>query len=641
VTHPAYRVYVSSTGNAFMTEIAEMVTGAIEASGREATLWRSGLPKYRPGVINLVVAPHEYFTLMKDVNERDIVRAAAQCVTIGVEQPGTAWFELGARYASIGPLAIDINPRGVGELRRRGLEVYRLAPGYYPGWDLWGGKSGTTRDRDVVFLGSLTDRRAQFLGESASVLTEWECDLRLFSGHQPVRQATPHFVLGRDKHALLASSRVLLNVHQGERDYFEWIRVLEAMTNGCVVVTESSGGYSPLVPDRHFIQGPLENLAGQLDAILRDEDLRTDIANTAYEFIQRSMDFTEGVDQLLSVIERRHHRDGFHTWRIPPPSSLDDSLRKDGPRPEFGPIGFAPSAEEIEYSAVEQIGAQVKLAVKDLMLAEVAEARSLESLISYLHHGSSEYARIRDTPAHSGATPEISVVITYYNYAEFIAEAVESVIASDGVEVELIVVDNHSNPDDRKVVEDLVESYSWFPIRLITTAVNRGPSGARNLGAKHARGEFIFLLDADNTVLPKGLPLLHGALTESGAAFAYGLLECFGAEGSVLSALPWDVDLLLKANYIDTMSLIRRSVWEELGGYDPQVDLMGGWDDYEFWLHLASAGYWGHLVTQFVGRYREHGTSWLSVANLNTNQFLEYLRTKHHQLPWPTEEQLP
>jgi hypothetical protein len=136
VSHPAYQVYVSPVGNVFMTEIAEMVVHSIEESGREVSLLRHGLPKSEPGIINLVVAPHEYFTLITGFTEAAIVRAAAQCITLGVEQPGTQWFELGARYASFGPLAIDINRRGASELRRRGLEVYRLAPGYYSGWDL-------------------------------------------------------------------------------------------------------------------------------------------------------------------------------------------------------------------------------------------------------------------------------------------------------------------------------------------------------------------------------------------------------------------------------------------------------------------------------------------------------------------------
>jgi len=614
-----------------MAEIAEMVVRSIEETGREAALQRNGLPQFEAGTINLVVAPHEYFTLMPEVSEAEVVRAAAQCITVGVEQPGTPWFEWGARYASYGPLAIDINRTGADELRRRGLEVYRLAPGYYPGWDLWAGNESASRPCDVVFLGSLAERRMEFLASSATILTQWECDLRFFSGHEPVRRATTHFVLGREKYELLSSSRVLLNVHQGDRDYFEWIRVLEAMTNGCVVVTENSAGYGPLVPGEHFVQGPLENLAGQVDAVLRDEDFRCEMAQNSYQFLRKHLNFVDGVEQLLQAIEQRHRRASFHTWRKPAELTIDEQLvRKEGRRQAFHVPADSP-APSVETT----LRSQLKKAVKDLMLSEIAEARSLEAVVSSLAHGTPDHYTVTDTPAHSDCMPEVSVILTHYNYGRFVAEAVESVIACEGVKTELVLVDDHSDPAARHLLVDLMETYKWFPIRLVSSSANRGPSPARNLGAGNARGEYLFLLDADNLVCPKGLRLLRDALVDSEASFAYGLIEQFGAELSVRSAVPWDIDYLLKAPYIDAMALVRRRVWDELGGYDPQADLMGGWDDYDFWLSMASAGNWGEFVPQFVGRYRTHEMSWQSVVNLDTDRVLDYLRTKHRHLPWP------
>jgi GT2 family glycosyltransferase len=636
MSRPAYKVYVSSVGNIFMTEIAEMVSNSIEATGREVELLRQGLPKHEPGVINLVVSPHEYFTLLTGVSEDDIVRAATNSVTLGVEQPGTPWFELGARYASFGPMAIDINRRGVGELRRRGLEVYRLAPGYYEPWDVWSGDETTQRSKDVVFLGSITPRRSEFLARSASILTQWECDLRLFSGRQPILGASSHFVIGREKYEFLKSSRVLLNVHQGERDYFEWIRVLEAIANGCVVVAEHSGGYAPLVPSRHFVQAPLETLAGQLDGLLRDEETRGQIAQDAYEFIRKRLDFVEGVDQLLEVVERRHGRAAHHTWRDRPSSSLDASLRVAGRRhPPKLPV---PNLGDNAASNSAQVATRMNTSVKELMLSEIAEARSLEALISSLAHGAPDHATVLETSACLGLTPQVSVVLTHYNYASFVGEAVESVIASEGVLTELVIVDDHSEASAWQALVELTEKYDWFPIRLVRSSANHGPSQARNLGARHARGEFLFLLDADNLVFPKGLRLLYEALVVSDAAFAYGLIERFGVDTELMSAIPWDVDLLVEGNYIDTMALVRHRVWDELGGFDPRSDLMGGWDDYDFWLTMASEGHWGRLVPQLVGRYRAHETSWQSVVNLDTDSVFEYLRNKHRHLPWPTQE---
>ena len=638
VGRASYQVYVSAGGNVFMTEIAEMLVHAIDESGRETRLVHHGLPQLHAGTINLVVAPHEYFTLVEGVTEPEVVRAARHCVTVGVEQPGTPWFEWGARYASYGPFAIDVNRTGVAELRRRGLEAYRLAPGYFSGWDVWGGDAARERGRDVVALASITERRAQFLARSASVLAQWECDLRLFYGHQPVRRSAPNFLVGRDKHEFLSDSRVLLNVHQGERDYFEWIRVLEAMSNGCVVVSETSAGHAPLVPGQHFVQAPLENLMGHVDSMLRDEDRRAEMASDAYEHIRKHLNFTDEVDRLLLAVEKRHGRDRFHTWVMDEAPAVDAAMRKEGRRRPL--VGSGPARVPAAGSAEPASPAdRTRLMIKELMLSEIAEARTLESLICTLSHGTPEHVVVTDTPAYADCTPEVTVLITHYNYPAYVNEAVESVVAAaDGVQVDLVLVDDHSDPGARAGLDELMESFHWFPIRLIASSANRGPSGARNLGAGHARGDYLFLLDADNSVYPKGLRLLHRALVESEADFAYGLIEEFGNGLQVRSAVPWDVEFLLQAPYVDAMAMIRRSTWEALGGYDPQADLMGGWDDYEFWLHMAATGGTGVFVPQFVARYRAHGASWQSVVNLDTKRITQYLRTKHAGLPWPATE---
>ena len=111
---------MSALGNVFMTEIAEALTDAIAQCGRDVELYRHGLPTRTPGTVNLVVAPHEYFTLYEGATRALWSRPRAESVCVGSEQPGTYWFEYGARYTSYGPLAIDINRRGVTELRRRG-----------------------------------------------------------------------------------------------------------------------------------------------------------------------------------------------------------------------------------------------------------------------------------------------------------------------------------------------------------------------------------------------------------------------------------------------------------------------------------------------------------------------------------------
>jgi GT2 family glycosyltransferase len=437
-----------------------------------------------------------------------------------------------------------------------------------------------------------------------------------------------------------------LNVHQGERDYFEWIRVIEAVSNGCLVVTERSGGYAPLVPGRHFLQAPASALAAQVDAILRDEALRAELAHSAYEFVRKNMDWLDNVDRLLTLVERR-----LSPWTAPidpavpaawatPPSAAHrhPGRRAPLPPPSAPPVPAVKSQVSALFDQAESHEKQGRRMIKDILLAEVNDSRLIEATIAALEHGSQEFAQVSDTPAYLRATPEVSVVLTHYNYSAFVREAIESVVASTGVRLELVVVDNHSDAPELEHLRSVIAEYEWFPIRLVANAADQGPSASRNIGAGHARASFLLLLDADNMLFPTGARLLHAALVQSDAAFAYGLIEKFGQDTGLLSATPWDVEQLVHSNYIDTMALIRREVWDEFGGFDPQVAAMGGYDDYAFWLQLAAAGYRGELVPSFIGRYRVHGTSLQSLLNLNTKEFMQFYRDRHPSLPWPALE---
>jgi hypothetical protein len=629
---PSYKVFVSPVGNVFMAEIASMLADSIEATGREVERCADELPEAESAVINLVVAPHEFFMLRDRAPESDLVRAASQSICVGVEQPGTPWFEEGVRYASYGPMVLDINKRGVRELRRRGLEAHHLQLGYHQGWDAWDGQTDKDRSVDAVFLGAKTPRRSKFLAHSAQVLSEWNCDIRLFEPDRPVQTGSGHFAAGRDKYRFLADSRVLLNVHQGDRDYFEWVRVIEAISNGCLVVTESSGGYAPLVPTEHFVHGPYDSLIGRLDAFLRDEDLRTETAQRAYDFIRKSLVFVDIIDQALEALERHA---GFGTARAGLPHSvltLPAAVQRKGPR---RPVrGLADASRRGAHSATLDGERRMRSMIQHLLLAEIDNIRSIEAVMSAVDHGVRVRVDTFDTPAYASADPEVSVVIPLFNYGSFIRQTIESVVASEGVAVELVVVDDHSTDDSVHNVRQAFVDFEDFPIRLVTQSANQGLSTTRNLGFEQARAEYVFLLDADNAVFPRGIRRLASALEESDAAFSYGIIEMFGETSDLVSCLPWDVRRLTLDNYIDAMALIRKSVWAMLGGFDSQTDRMGGWEDYDFWLHVAAEGQRGQLVTQFVGRYRSHGESMLSTVNLETGALTDFLRRKYPALPW-------
>lgn len=96
--------------------------------------------------------------------------------------------------------------------------------------------------------------------------------------------------------------------------------------------------------------------------------------------------------------------------------------------------------------------------------------------------------------------PLVSVVIPVYNVEKYIAAAIDSVLAQDHKNFELILV-NDASPDSSI---DIAKSYTDPRIKIISQ-LNRGLAGARNTGINAATGKYVALLDADDLWHPEKL----------------------------------------------------------------------------------------------------------------------------------------
>ena len=92
----------------------------------------------------------------------------------------------------------------------------------------------------------------------------------------------------------------------------------------------------------------------------------------------------------------------------------------------------------------------------------------------------------------------ISVVIPTFNRAQWLAACLQSVVSQTRQAAEVIVVDDGSNDDSKSVIDS-------FPMVKYIKQENRGPSAARNAGAKLARGNWLAFLDSDDRWLPDKL----------------------------------------------------------------------------------------------------------------------------------------
>ena len=198
------------------------------------------------------------------------------------------------------PLALDINAHGVEALRSQQVPAERLVLG---GVRVDGGPARRARPRRAV-----PRRRhataSRLLAALAPLLQDRRTDLRLFRFTAPVRTGAPGLVFGNDKYRLLASAKLLVNIHRDDRrpGYFEWARMVEAMANGCVVVTEPCAGAAPLRPGEHFVE--TDDLAATVADLLDDPPRRAEIAAAAADAVLDDHPLSASVGPILDRLDR-------------------------------------------------------------------------------------------------------------------------------------------------------------------------------------------------------------------------------------------------------------------------------------------------------------------------------------------------
>ena len=98
----------------------------------------------------------------------------------------------------------------------------------------------------------------------------------------------------------------------------------------------------------------------------------------------------------------------------------------------------------------------------------------------------------------------ISVVIPCYNCESDIIDCVEAILGGTLLPIEIILIDDCSSDTTQNTLVALSNKYDGL-VKIGKTHKNIGPAGARNLGAKLARGSYLFFLDSDTQLLPYAL----------------------------------------------------------------------------------------------------------------------------------------
>ena len=423
-------------------------------------------------------------------------------------------------------------------------------------------------------MGSLTERRSEALARVAPVLAGRRTRFLIHDGRVPVTHDGDGYVTGDEKHDLLAHTRLLLNVHRSKVPYFEWHRNMPAISNGCLVVTEPGESHDPLMPWEHFAVAPSDSFPEFVEMLLASPDVVHRLVHQGYDFVRHDLRLTDQLRALLPVCE-----DAAVTG--PPTRRVMHYIASTGSQlvEDQGPLP-APNHLVAASTPAERV-------LKRSLMHQKKLARKIDELECRTATGADQHEEIIDNAAWNEARPEISIVIPVYNYERYVTQALGSAAGSRGLDVELVVIDDHSTDGSHAVVEKFQNDRPEVALRIVSLSVNTGLSAVRNRALDHVRADYVFFLDADNSVYPDALRTLHDALRDADdqTAFSYGMIRCFGEQDRLLSVYPWNVERLVRGNYIDAMVMMRRRVLDELGGFSLEMqNEHGGWEDYEMWL---------------------------------------------------------
>jgi glycosyltransferase involved in cell wall biosynthesis len=220
---------------------------------------------------------------------------------------------------------------------------------------------------------------------------------------------------------------------------------------------------------------------------------------------------------------------------------------------------------------------------------------------------------------------DITVVITCFNDGVLLAEAVRSTLTQAGGPPQLVVVDDGStDPQTLRLLGELPQGVT------LVRQENRGTSAARNAGLGTASTPYLLVLDADDRLAPDALMTLRAGLDANpDAGFCYGLATFFGSWEGVLRLPPYDPYKLLHRSLVPATALMRRTVFDSVGGFDAGFD---GYEDWEFWVHALARGWRGVQVEAVTLLYRRRATSRHVGARARYRHWYRQLRRKHAPL---------
>lgn len=220
----------------------------------------------------------------------------------------------------------------------------------------------------------------------------------------------------------------------------------------------------------------------------------------------------------------------------------------------------------------------------------------------------------------------ISVIIPCYNSGNTIQNSIDSVLNQTWKNIELIIVnDGSDDPKTIKILENILSA-------KVISQHNKGLPSARNFGVSKAQGEYIFFLDADDTIGKDTLAeLLHVIKQNNFKCFSFPHMQLTGDRKGKINN-KYNTFEQLFFNKIPYSIMISKQLFIRMKGYS--VKFTDGYEDWEFNIRLGAKGIQGIDSPKSILYYnvsnsgmlkskslKLHGFIWQAIQNKNQNSY--------------------
>lgn len=220
----------------------------------------------------------------------------------------------------------------------------------------------------------------------------------------------------------------------------------------------------------------------------------------------------------------------------------------------------------------------------------------------------------------------VTVIIPCYNDGRYILEAVNSILNQTLKAEKIIIVDDGSNAETKKVLKNIKHS----SVEIIYQE-NKGVSNARNTAIALARTDYILNLDADDYFEPSFIEKAVDVLDNNNQVVAVSsYCRSFNKDKTIEIIKPLGGKLkdFIVINNGRANSMFLKKSWEAVGGFDEKMH--EGYEDWEFWIAILEQEGTIHIIKEVLSHYRIKNISRDQKALENHDfELRKYIYLKH------------